>query len=51
MNRIPALSPHLEWFDLLFKPEYASRLKDRGIAIIDSPQEVLSIALLPLTEN
>ncbi|MDH4653402.1 MULTISPECIES: polyamine ABC transporter substrate-binding protein [unclassified Pseudomonas] len=31
--------------DLLFKPEYASRLKDCGIAVIDSPQEVISIAL------
>ncbi len=31
--------------DLLFKPEYARRLKDCGIAVIDSPQEVISIAL------
>jgi putrescine transport system substrate-binding protein len=31
--------------DLLFKPEYASLLKDCGIAVIDSPQEVISIAL------
>ncbi|MDP3815520.1 extracellular solute-binding protein, partial [Pseudomonas sp.] len=31
--------------DLLFKPEYASKLKDCGIAVIDSPQEVISIAL------
>ena len=31
--------------DLLFKPEYASQLKDCGIAVIDSPQEVISIAL------
>jgi putrescine transport system substrate-binding protein len=31
--------------DLLFKPEYASKLKDCGIAVIDSPQEVISIVL------
>ena len=31
--------------DLLFKPEYASQLKDCGIAVIDSPQEVISIVL------
>lgn len=31
--------------DLLFKPEYASKLKDCGIAVLDSPQEVISIAL------
>ncbi|MDX1370735.1 extracellular solute-binding protein, partial [Pseudomonas sp.] len=31
--------------DLLFKPEYASKLKDCGIAVIDSPQEVIAIAL------
>ncbi len=31
--------------DLLFKPEYASQLKDCGIAVLDSPQEVISIAL------
>jgi putrescine transport system substrate-binding protein len=37
--------------DLLFKPEYASRLKDCGIAVIDSPQEVISIALHYLGKN
>ncbi|MNO88527.1 Putrescine-binding periplasmic protein precursor [compost metagenome] len=42
-KRIP--DAPLDSFDLLFKPEYASRLKDCGIAIVDSPQEVLSIAL------
>ena len=31
--------------DILFKPEYASKLKDCGIAIIDSPQEVIGLAL------
>lgn len=38
-------------FDLLFKPEYASKLKDCGVAIIDSPHEVLSIALHYLGKN
>jgi putrescine transport system substrate-binding protein len=31
--------------DLLFKPEYASKLKDCGIAVLDSPQEVIGIVL------
>lgn len=31
--------------DLLFKPEYASRLKGCGIAMPDSPQEVIGLAL------
>ncbi|MEN0106430.1 MAG: extracellular solute-binding protein, partial [Pseudomonas sp.] len=44
-------NPPLDSFDLLFKPEYASQLKDCGIAIIDSPQEVLSIALHTLGKN
>ncbi len=35
----------LNSLDLLFKPEYASKLKDCGIAVLDSPQEVISIAL------
>ena len=35
----------LNTLDLLFKPEYASLLKDCGIAVLDSPQEVISIAL------
>ena len=35
----------LNTLDLLFKPEYASQLKDCGIAVLDSPQEVISIAL------
>ena len=35
----------LNSLDLLFKPEYASKLKDCGIAVIDSPQEVISVAL------
>jgi len=42
-KRIP--NPPINSLDLLFKPEYASRLKDCGIAIIDSPQEVISIVL------
>ena len=35
----------LNSLDLLFKPEYASKLKDCGIAILDSPQEVFGLAL------
>ena len=35
----------LDSLDLLFKPEYASRLKDCGIAMPDSPQEVIGVAL------
>ncbi|MDE1166249.1 MAG: extracellular solute-binding protein [Pseudomonas sp.] len=35
----------LNSLDLLFKPEYASKLADCGIAVIDSPQEVIGLAL------
>jgi putrescine transport system substrate-binding protein len=35
----------LNSLDLLFRPEYASKLKDCGIAILDSPQEVIGLAL------
>jgi putrescine transport system substrate-binding protein len=42
-KRIP--NAPLNSLDLLFKPEYASKLKDCGIAMLDSPQEVISIAL------
>ncbi|MDF2398603.1 extracellular solute-binding protein [Pseudomonas sp. 3MA1] len=35
----------LDSLDLLFKPEYAERLKDCGIALLDSPQEVIGLAL------
>lgn len=35
----------LDSLDLLFKPEYASRLKDCGIAMPDSPQEVIGLTL------
>jgi len=35
----------LDSLDLLFKPEYASRLKACGIAMPDSPQEVIGVAL------
>ncbi|WP_371920609.1 polyamine ABC transporter substrate-binding protein [Pseudomonas sp. HMWF032] len=38
-------NPPLSSLDLLFKPEYASSLKDCGISLIDAPQEVISIAL------
>lgn len=43
-KRLGADTP-LNSLDLLFKPEYASKLKDCGIAVLDSPQEVVSIAL------
>lgn len=42
-QRIP--DAPLNSLDLLFKPEYASRLQDCGIALLDSPQEVISIVL------
>ncbi|OLF54128.1 extracellular solute-binding protein [Pseudomonas chlororaphis] len=42
-QRLPQVP--LNSLDLLFKPEYASRLKDCGIAILDSPQEVIGLAL------
>lgn len=42
-KRIPDAS--LDSLDLLFKPEYADKLKDCGIAVLDAPQEVISIAL------
>ncbi|KJH76891.1 extracellular solute-binding protein [Pseudomonas sp. ES3-33] len=42
-KRIP--DAPLNSLDLLFKPEYASKLKDCGIAVLDSPQEVISIVL------
>lgn len=35
----------MDSLDLLFKPEYASRLKECGIAMPDSPQEVIGVAL------
>lgn len=42
-QRLPGVA--LDSLDLLFKPEYASKLKDCGIAVLDSPQEVIAIAL------
>lgn len=42
-QRLPGVA--LNSLDLLFKPEYASKLKDCGIAVLDSPQEVVAIAL------
>ncbi|SDO93497.1 polyamine ABC transporter substrate-binding protein [Pseudomonas jinjuensis] len=48
-KRIP--NAPLDSLDLLFKPEYASKLADCGIAILDSPQEVVSIALNYLGKN
>jgi putrescine transport system substrate-binding protein len=32
-------------YDLLFKPEYVSKLKDCGVTILDSPTDVMPIAL------
>ncbi len=32
-------------WDLLFKPEYAAKLKDCGIGVLDSPVEMISVAL------
>lgn len=42
-QRLPGIPTNS--LDLLFKREYASKLKDCGIAVIDSPQEVISIVL------
>jgi len=42
-QRLPGVA--LDSLDLLFKPEYASKLKDCGISVLDSPQEVIAIAL------
>nr|WP_064495145.1 extracellular solute-binding protein [Pseudomonas chengduensis] len=42
-RRLPGVA--LDSLDLLFKPEYASKLKDCGISVLDSPQEVIAIAL------
>lgn len=55
---IKAIAPDapIDSYDLLFKPEWASKFKDCGIEIIDSPQDVFSVALNylgynPTTEN
>ncbi|PKQ41953.1 spermidine/putrescine ABC transporter substrate-binding protein PotF [Pseudomonas sp. YY-1] len=42
-QRLPGVA--LDSLDLLFKPEYASKLKDCGISVLDSPQEVIAITL------
>ncbi|RRV40842.1 extracellular solute-binding protein [Pseudomonas sp. o96-267] len=42
-QRLPGVA--LDSLDLLFRPEYASKLKDCGISVLDSPQEVIAIAL------
>lgn len=42
-QRLPGVA--LDSLDLLFKPEYATKLKDCGIAVLDSPQEVMAVAL------
>lgn len=42
-QRLPGVA--LDSLDLLFKPEYASKLKDCGISVLDSPQEVIAVVL------
>jgi putrescine transport system substrate-binding protein len=42
-KRLPGVA--LNSLDLLFKPEYASKLADCGISLVDSPQEVIGLAL------
>lgn len=47
--------PSNEW-DLVFKPEYTSRLKSCGIAFLDSPSEIIPLAMRymgldPYSEN
>ncbi|MCW3479415.1 polyamine ABC transporter substrate-binding protein [Neisseriaceae bacterium JH1-16] len=42
--------PANEW-DLLFKPEYVSKLKSCGVSVLDSPAETLSIAAHYLGKN
>lgn len=42
--------PANEW-DLLFKPEYVSKLKSCGVSVLDSPAEVLPIAAHYLGKN
>ncbi|HVI51485.1 MAG TPA: polyamine ABC transporter substrate-binding protein [Candidatus Sulfotelmatobacter sp.] len=58
VQKVKAIAPDapLNSYDLLFKPEWASKFKDCGIEIIDSPQDVFSVALNylgfnPTTEN
>ena len=38
-------------FDLLFKPEYVSKLKSCGVSVLDSPSEVFPTALHYLGKN
>lgn len=42
-QRLPGMA--LDSLDLLFKPEYATALRDCGISVLDSPQEVIAVAL------
>lgn len=42
-KRLPGVA--LDSLDLLFRPEYSSKLKDCGISVLDSPQEVIAVAL------
>lgn len=48
-KRLPGVA--LDSLDLLFRPEYASKLKDCGISVLDSPQEVIAVALNYLGKN
>lgn len=43
LDRIP--DAPLDSYDLIFKPEYASKLEDCGISVVDSAPDVVSIAL------
>ena len=58
VQKIKAIAPDapLDSYDLLFNPEWASKFKDCGIEVIDSPQDIFSVALNylgynPTTEN
>ncbi|MFT4192322.1 MAG: polyamine ABC transporter substrate-binding protein [Comamonas sp.] len=42
--------PDNAW-DLLFKPEYASKLKRCGISVLDSPTDMVAVALLYLGKS
>ncbi|TXH34529.1 MAG: polyamine ABC transporter substrate-binding protein [Rhodospirillaceae bacterium] len=53
-KRLPGVK--LDSYDLLFKPEYVSKLKDCGVTVVDSPADVVPIilhylGLNPASEN
>lgn len=41
----------LDRWDILFKPEYLSKLKDCGVSLLDSPQDVFGSALIYLGKD